>query len=706
MAMINQSAMVGKTTSTGTSTNNLLEENVLHKYASYNYLWTLSVLSRDEITNPDRITKNKVHDVIAKSGGIGTEGNFSSFNAAGDTARAGQVIKDTNKEATTTYDKASATTIQSQVHSDQILRRGHDIFFERVILNGVNQPNEQRKLMNFNKIEMELHEPYGVTLFEKMRAAAFNNGYFDHIDCPYLLTLDFRGYDNLGKPLSVITTRYLPLKITNVEMEINQGGTVYTMTGVPWTDFAMLDRYLYTRSASSLDLKRIFTLGTALKELSNKLNEQQELEIAAGQREYYDTYEIDCDPNTDLAGLTASASNNWELKNAVAGFNASIRPNVSIAKVITDMCLKADKFRDISKIVEKYWKDLAAVQAVRETASTLGEDPDPMVPWFKIITTVYNNTEFDTIRKVHRKTIRFRVKEYKIHVMNFTVPGLSASELWGKHVRKSYKWLYTGENQDILDLKINYKYGYMQSSLFDGSRSDGVTAKSGKDLSVPEIVRRYGNRSTDFPEPLLPLQSHPNTQKSEDGATDDGASRTEVDRFFDYLTSPMGDMVNVQMTILGDPAFIGQDFALPIPQNSQGVVDQLGRQGTVTEKTVDAGYRSWDPKLGCFNFDQSEVFVRVDFRYPTDISEKQGVMNFNNFENVHFSGLYKVVQVESRFEQGKFTQVLDMVRYNNQGKAINVAQSIREATDKRDGALIKPIFDFLDALGNVQGSGN
>jgi hypothetical protein len=157
---------------------------------------------------------------------------------------------------------------------------------------------------------------------------------------------------------------------------------------------------------------------------------------------------------------------------------------------------------------------------------------------------------------------------------------------------------------------------------------------------------------------------------------------------------------------LGDPAFIGQDFALPIPQNSQSVVDQLGRQGTVTEKTVDAGYRSWDSKLGCFNFDQSEVFVRVDFRYPTDISEKQGVMNFNNFENVHFSGLYKVVQVESRFEQGKFTQVLDMVRYNNQGKAINVAQSIKEATEKRDGAIIKPIFDFLDALGNIQGGGN
>jgi hypothetical protein len=219
--------------------------------------------------------------------------------------------------------------------------------------------------MNFNKIEMELHEPYGVTLFEKMRAAAFNNGYFDHIDCPYLLTLDFRGYDNLGKPLSVITTRYLPIKITNVEMEINQGGTVYTMTGVPWTDFAMLDRYLYTRSASSLDLKRIFTLGAALNELSSKLNEQQELEIAAGQREYYDTYEIDCDPNTDLAGLTAAASNNWEWKNAVAGFNASIRPNISIAKVITDMCLKADRFRDISKIVEKYWKDLAAVQSAK-----------------------------------------------------------------------------------------------------------------------------------------------------------------------------------------------------------------------------------------------------------------------------------------------------------------------------------------------------
>jgi hypothetical protein len=50
-------------------------------------------------------------------------------------------------------------------------------------------------------------------------------------------------------------------------------------------------------------------------------------------------------------------------------------------------------------------------------------------------------------------------------------------------------------------------------------------------------------------------------------------------------------------------------------------------------------------------------------------------------EDVHFSGLYRVTNVISKFEKGKFTQTLTMIRYNNQGETINVAENIRIIKD-------------------------
>ena len=50
-------------------------ENPLHKFASYNTLFTLSGLTEDEIRNPRQYLQiNSIHDVIARSAGIGPAG--------------------------------------------------------------------------------------------------------------------------------------------------------------------------------------------------------------------------------------------------------------------------------------------------------------------------------------------------------------------------------------------------------------------------------------------------------------------------------------------------------------------------------------------------------------------------------------------------------------------------------------------------------
>ena len=661
----------GKTINQNRQATNKIEPNILQKYASFNYIWTLSVISREELRDPIQVGK-KIHDVIAKSSGIGKDGAFRDFN---------QNVNDLykgNADVAKTVTKEMGEKFRARnKNADTILRRGHDIFFEKVNITAVHRPNEQRKMMNFTKIEMELHEPFGVTLYEKLRAGANNNRFADHIDCPYLLTLEFRGYDNQGQPLgNVITVRHLPIKITNSEMEIDASGTRYIMTAVPWTEFAMTDRFLYTRGAGSL-LKTVTdnvvdsTLSAALASLSKILNEQQNIEVDRKLRQYVDQYIIEVED-----GVSQTSDNaNFILKSVGAGFTLHVRPNVSIAKLITDLVQQADGYRKITDVVKQYWRNLEQTSKVYDAGTDL-QNPEPYVPWFKIKTTIVLEEPFDNITKQHKKTIIFRVIPYKVHVMNFTVPGLSASGLWGKSVRKAYKYIFTGENTEILDLKINYKFGYYQARLYDGSRK----TKDTKDLSLQDLVERYGG-TVYHPEALLPLRSYPTTQKAEDGATSDGKNQTQVDEFYSYLTNPLGDMVNVQMTIMGDPAFIGQDFALPIKTLDQQLTQT--RSPVVTEQSEFRG-KQYNDKTGCFNFDDAEAFVTVDFKFPTDINENLGVMDFQNLEDVSFSGLYKVVQVESLFDRGKFTQVLDLVRYNNQGKQITPVVSYTELEKKAE----------------------
>jgi len=686
--------------------------NALHEYASYNYVWTLSGISQAELIKAESILTGKPRDIIAKSSGIGTEGNFSDLNAGGEYKSAKAVVETADIGTKYATVKLKDSLIRARAASSDILKRGHDIFFQKVQISSVHRPNEQRKMMNFTKVEMVLHEPYGVTLFEKMRAAAFNNKFRDHLDAPYLLTLEFRGYDNLGNPKNIITKRKLPIKVTNAEMEINAGGTVYTINAVPWTEFAMQDRYLYVRGSASAGIagmstfgntRRGGTLAEAMNELAIALNKIQEVEIEKQVRQKADEYVIKIG-NLPAGSNQNTGSGNWNLGSLGSKFQVSVRPNDSIVKVITDCVQQSDAFRDIEKTVKKYWNDLAESQKAKYNqmeaqADRPGPETEPYVTWFKVVTNVETRTaEWDALLGMHPKKITYTIVPYAVHVMNFTLPGLSASPSWGKTVKKIYRYIYTGENHDILDLKINFKFGYFQAAMVDGTGADAASKKTVKDLSLEEQVRLYRSYVQDQPEPLLPLRRFPSYSKSADATTGAGGSKTQVDEFYEYLTNPLADMVSVQMTILGDPAFIGQDFALPFQDKSAG---QGKNKGDGSGFTSFAGY-VWDDDLGCFNFDQAEPFVTVDFRFPTDINENASVMDFKNLENIFFSGLYKVAQVDSIFDSGKFTQVLDLVRYNNQGQkmtAYATQEELQKAQDKMRKA--KEIQDDLSVYSGV-----
>jgi len=153
--------------------------------------------------------------------------------------------------------------------------------------------------MNFTKIEFELSEPFGVTLYEKLRGAAGNCGYIDHMDAPFLLTLEFVGYDSKGNPIKSVeglSKKYYPIKLVNSTVDINQAGSKYTLTAVPYTEFAMVNRFNYVRGPIEVTGNSI---AEQFESIVNGIDAVQDTEIENKQRELKDEYRITFDPYFD-----------------------------------------------------------------------------------------------------------------------------------------------------------------------------------------------------------------------------------------------------------------------------------------------------------------------------------------------------------------------------------------------------------------------
>ena len=226
------------------------DPNVLHQFASYNTIFTLSGLSRLEIRNPKRFFQSKPHDIIARSGGIG-DGNLASDREASANNRESR--RDPLNETNKTIDKFGMGAQLGE--ASRTFKKGRDLYFKSVEMTSVPGPNDKRRLTSVTNIKMELVEPTGLTLIEKIKATAFNNGFLDHLDAPYLLTVEFRGFDKQGRVIkerNEFIKRVIPIKLTTMDIDVNQGGSYYTIQAIPYNEFGFTNPYMYPRTSGTL----------------------------------------------------------------------------------------------------------------------------------------------------------------------------------------------------------------------------------------------------------------------------------------------------------------------------------------------------------------------------------------------------------------------------------------------------------------------
>lgn len=284
--------------------------------------------------------------------------------------------------------------------------------------------------------------------------------------------------------------------------------------------------------------------------------------------------------------------------------------------------------------------------------------------WFRIHTHVYNGSSLlgGLVTGQAPKIYVYRVVPYEVDesITANSEGGLFDSLLKQSNAVKAYNYIYTGQNNDIIDFDLTFNQAYYtgiqatrgqrtQASTAGGSTSmnqpnqtPSTTTNTGSGTGTADAAGAAPVRNTGGP-------SSGNRQVSGGGGNNDPETSVARD-WHDLLIHNDNDMLKVDLTIHGDPYFLAD----------AGVGNYLGIPNPINQAITVEG--SMNPING-------QITVILNFRTPIDYDEEDGFVKYplGGFLPISmFSGTYLVLLVENNFKQGKFTQTLSLNRLKNQ----------------------------------------
>jgi len=180
--------------------------NQLEDFATYNCVFTLGVLSPSSINDPQNSYRKKgATYTILRSGGGGID--------------------------------------QNRITNGFELEGNLEYFIDDFSMESILSPNQKTGIALGTRISFKVHEPYSLGIFlQSLEIAAIKAGYKNYLKAPYLLELNFLGWDefNNARPVDY-ASRKLPLQLKSVEFDVDSGGSVYTVEGVPWNEQSFTD---------------------------------------------------------------------------------------------------------------------------------------------------------------------------------------------------------------------------------------------------------------------------------------------------------------------------------------------------------------------------------------------------------------------------------------------------------------------------------
>lgn len=678
-------------------------ENILHQFPSYTYGISLHALSADDYNN---------------------------------------LVKDQNYLPGNVL-IASAGRYNNTVGTNQFIRNkafGEDFYFEDLEIKTIIGLNERNRDTNAVDLNFKVIEPYGVTLFNRILDVAQMMKVDNYLEMPYLIQIDFFATNEVGEvqnPIPSITKR-IPIRLIDFQINISNKGSEYGIQAIPFNHSAYFNHTMTTpvnfevragtvadffdnnkrsdyietlrknqeregqvltgyydengnkvlvpafsfdktkgKSFSTAAIYRVQSYAAALNAWQKDLEDNNKIQFA-------DQYEFSFDPKigqkaistgnkisskevpmADKSRGTTIRRDNTGEATSVIDFNnkiTQINAGTTIESVISRIVRNSNYILDQIIVPEDYGDNLKRYQEAKKAIS------DEPLQWFRIVPEI-QILGYDKKRKSFARKITYHVRTYEIRNLkvDFGPQGKASRPL------KVYEYIYTGRNKDILDFDIQFNaLFYTQVQAYRNKLMALSGAADDKELAKTEEPDYDPTTGTD-PNAVQPLAYKPDVGDQQDRATAQGQSTkasAAADLSRSILSDARGDMIKLDLKIIGDPAFIKQDDVYYRPERQQS-------------KTNPDQKDLYTPN-GSIITDTGEVYVQLTFRTPTDLDEETGMMKFDGrYETSVFSGLYRVLTVDNYFRQGRFEQMLTLVRLFDQTRFDYVDKGVKDTNKER-----------------------
>jgi len=307
------------------------------------------------------------------------------------------------------------------------------------------------------------------------------------------------------------------------------------------------------------------------------------------------------------------------------------------------------------------------------------------VTWWKIIPSV-KLQEFDEKNNQWSFDSTYYVIPYQ--VWNTVHPFLPKAIPDRGLCSKEYMYYYTGQNVNVIDFAIDFDFMFFTkvTALREKNTGDQYKAEldENPEISAPNSKVKKGEGFN--PGVITHVTDDPKTAGQK--ARGDPIAMAVASASESLYSSAAGEMLNITLKIIGDPELIKQDDVFTgvtalLEQNNTRLdamaneVSTASANGSLTSGVAFQIQNNYsqpqlsDPTKNNNNsivMDSSEVVCWVEIKTPVDIDDQTGGVRFldNNKVKSGFTGVYKLLMVDSEFNRGMFTQTLNMIRYMNQ----------------------------------------
>jgi len=656
--------------------------NILHYFRSQTALFTIACVPADFLNKTVSEVNSAIDNfIVAASGGKNKTTDFVGVSAPfyKNAVAPGEALEKNSRFITSEDGKYL------------------DFFIDDVEAETLADFNQQTGFSKATKLKFTITEPYSLSGFlQTLQAASVKAGYVSYTSAPFVFRVHFVGYPDDRDDDNELTriepaSRYFIFRFQEVSVRADESGTRYQCKGVPLNElgFGQANKLLSNVTAGGN------TVGDILTDFFKKIDDISKYSIWTGVTPTPDKYTIKFLSLDEAGALYIDKPNDKIMKSRVGNPNED---NVNYSyehpafSKFTDTYIDKKTNRIIAKGVDQFppaatkenlynAKIISATfnaganihdciagiirdseystRIFKEPLKTL-VDKHGMIDYFNIICTVtpigwseqYNRPVYEYV---------YKVVPHKIHysrIPKYSNQSISIKQI-KERVRRTYNYLYTGKNLDILRFDLNFNYLYFQAAAAnegfnDISAGSGAAKVSDSSSAGSPNVGNFSPVSTVIAAggEVVPLGV--DTANLALAAAGQGTGQTSqpnqsltlAKNFHKAILENLSQSL-LEIDILGDPYYL----------SDQGTNNFASEFSNSKLPGITPG--------GSMSYQTGEIFIEITFRNPTDVNSKTGMMDFAD-EVTSYSGIYRVKSVTSKFINGMFTQTLQLIKLQRQ----------------------------------------